>query len=189
MTDIFVLIFYSFDALLYIASQIANACVHLESIKQTHQDLATRNVIIYEKNLLIKITDGAVNMDKYKHDYYNGLPIRWMSPQSIVQQEFDSYSEVYSFGVCFWEILTMAKYRPFIDLTDEQFLAMVYAYINHGETMDHLPRPAQCQNKEIYQLLQECLDPDQNQRPTFKEISIFLQRKSLNFTTNHQLAQ
>ncbi|XP_027199924.2 discoidin domain-containing receptor 2-like [Dermatophagoides pteronyssinus] len=179
----------SFDALLYIASQIANACVHLESIKQTHQDLATRNVIIYEKNLLIKITDGAVNMDKYKHDYYNGLPIRWMSPQSIVQQEFDSYSEVYSFGVCFWEILTMAKYRPFIDLTDEQFLAMVYAYINHGETMDHLPRPAQCQNKEIYQLLQECLDPDQNQRPTFKEISIFLQRKSLNFTTNHQLAQ
>lgn len=178
----------SFDALLYIASQIANACVHLESMKQTHQDLATRNMIVYEKKLMVKITDGAVHMDKYTHDYYNGLPIRWMSPQSILHQQFDSYSEVYSFGVCFWEILIMAKFRPFAELTDEQFLAMVYAYMNQGEPMDHLPRPSQCHNKEIYQLLQECLDPDYTQRPTFKEISLFLQRKTLTFTTS-KLAQ
>lgn len=145
-------------------------------------------MIVYEKNLMVKVTDGAVYMDKYNHDYYNGLPIRWMSPQSIVHEEFDSYSEVYSFGVCFWEILTMAKCRPFIELTDEQFLAIVYAYMNHGEPMVQLPRPTQCQNKEIYQLLHECLDSDPNQRPTFKEISLFLQRKTLTFTTS-KLAQ
>ena len=166
---------------MYIASEIASAGAYLESSKQTHRDIATRNVILYEKNLTVKLTDVAVFVDKYALDYYNGLPIRWMGPESVVRTEFSVASDVYAFGVCLWEILTLCKCRPFAEYSDEDLISAVYAHMDDGEEMPRLPRPTHC-SAEIYDLLEECTSPGENQRPSFKEICLFLQRKTLGFS-------
>ena len=166
---------------MYIASEIANAGAYLESTKQTHRDIAARNVIVYEKNLSIKLTDVAMFEDKYAIDYYNGLPIRWMSPESIVRTQFTIQSDVYAFGVCFWEILMLCQCRPFADMSDDDFITAVYASMEDDDNFLRLPRPAHCSN-EIYDLLDECCNINEDQRPTFKEICLFLQRKTLGYS-------
>ena len=172
---------HSYETLLYIASEIASAGAYLESTKQTHRDIASRNVIVYEKNLTIKLTDLAMFEEKYSADYYNGLPIRWMSPESVVRTEFTTQSDVYSFGVFLWEVLTYCKCRPFVEYSDEDLISAVYRYVDNGEQFVQLPRPTHC-STEIFELIQECCNCNDTQRPTFKEVYLFLQRKTLDFT-------
>lgn len=161
------------------ASEIAKGCNYLESIGSTHKDLSARNVIFYAKNLNVRISDSGAYRDKYRADYYNGMPIRWMSPESLIDGRFSSKSDVYSFSTTFWEILTYCKSRPHYDLSDETLLTIILNSSDNGEPL-FLPRPHHCP-KEIYDLMVECWQTNENQRPPFHEIGLFLQRKNLGY--------
>ncbi|XP_032679988.1 discoidin domain-containing receptor 2-like isoform X3 [Odontomachus brunneus] len=49
-----------------------------------------------------------------------------------------------------------------------------------GNGFDYLPRPT-ASSKDIYDLMLECWRREENERPTFREISLFLQRKNLGY--------
>ena len=54
--------------------------------------------------------------DIHKTDYYRGvtfLPINWMSPESISETKFTTMSDVWSFAVLIWEIMSLGVYRLF----------------------------------------------------------------------------
>lgn len=206
--------YFSYETLLYIAGEIANAGAYLEAVslsggsgvvasqqkqqqQQTHRDIAARNVIIYEASLTVKLTDVAAYVEQYSADYVDGLPLRWMPPAAVVGRRgtplFTLPGDVYAFGVTLWEILTTAQVRPFAEYTDEQLVAAMYAYIesleergdeDDGEDTEgavpeapRLPVPTHC-TPEMADLIEECTAPEEHQRPTFKEIALFLQRKT-----------
>ena len=60
----------------------------------------------------MKIADFGLARGVHKNSYYIGgtfLPIRWMAPESILDRKFSTKSDVWSFGVLTWEVLTLGK--------------------------------------------------------------------------------
>ena len=102
------------------------------------------------------------------------------------QGEFSTKTDVWSFAVTLWEILTFARERPFEALTDDQVVDNC-ARCYHENSPDAasldrvvLGQPGNCP-REIYDLMVECWNRDAAQRPTFREVHMFLQRKNMGY--------
>lgn len=96
------------------------------------------------------------------------------------QGKFSCKSDVWSFGVTLWEILTLAKEQPFDEFTDELVIENAGHYYRNDGLETYLPQPPNCQ-REIYDLMKECWNREEVQRPTFREIHMFLQRKNMGY--------
>ena len=93
---------------LSILIQIANGCLYLEEENIVHRDLAARNCLLHQANvdekLIVKISDLGLARNMYTDQRYeikskNALPLRWMSPESVIFGYFTSKSDVWSFAI------------------------------------------------------------------------------------------
>lgn len=99
---------------------------------------------------------------------------------AIFQGKFSTKTDVWSFGVTLWEIFTFAKEQPFDEYTDEQVIENCGHYYRNDGVESYLPCPSTC-TREIYDLMKECWNRDEVQRPSFREIHMFLQRKNMGY--------
>ena len=112
---------------------------------------------------MFKVGDFGMARDVYMTNYYHAnsrgpMPIRWMAPESIRDGESSSKSDVWSYGVVLWEIVTLAE-LPYQGLSNEEVLS----HVKRGE---HLPRPENCSDF-LHSLMLECWQIQANSRPTF----------------------
>ncbi|CAF1587743.1 unnamed protein product [Rotaria magnacalcarata] len=158
---------------LHFLTQLSNALRYLESHHIIHRDIAARNCLIYP-NYKIKLTNSAMASEQFQLHYcrinHIQLPVRWMAPESISSNEFTSQSDIWSFGITLWEVMTNCNTLPYALLNDEQ----VYQRLKSTKGL-HLPKP-ECLSKEFIDLMLECWRPC-NERPKFQEIFTFLNRR------------
>ena len=78
-----------------------------------HRDLAARNVLITEDRVC-KVADFGFARDVMGNHIYERksegrLPIRWMAPESLYDNIFSAKTDVWSFGILLWEIVTLGS--------------------------------------------------------------------------------
>jgi len=100
----------------------------------------------------------------------------------MLQNIYTIHGDVWSFAVTVWEVLTLGSQRPLSSLSDEQVVANS-ELARRGTVCVRPSRPPTCP-PEIYDLLVECWNADEQRRPTFREIDMFLRRKNMGFQPN-----
>ncbi|XP_070546405.1 fibroblast growth factor receptor homolog 1-like [Ptychodera flava] len=165
------------DELLSFADQIACGMEHLATLKIIHRKLGIRNIFV-GKGKICKIGcfSHAVKTDKEFEeirDCQEGrLPLRWMAPESLEEGVFSLKTDVWTYGVMLWEIVTLGQ-TPYPGVTSRE----IAEYILKGRSME---KPAQCTG-ELYSLMLLCWALNPRNRPSMsvlrRELRFIIQNR------------
>ncbi|XP_028848329.1 ephrin type-B receptor 2 isoform X2 [Denticeps clupeoides] len=147
---------------------IAAGMKYLCDMNYVHRDLAARNILV-NSNLVCKVSDFGLSRfledDTSDPTYTSALggkiPIRWTAPEAIQYRKFTSSSDVWSYGIVMWEVMSYGE-RPYWDMSNQDV-------INAIEQDYRLPPPMDCPNA-LHQLMLDCWQKDRNNRPKFSQI-------------------
>jgi subtilisin-like proprotein convertase family protein len=148
---------------LRIITGIAKGMLHLHSNNIVHRDLAARNILLSGTGEP-KISDFGMSRlvadDEGMTTRTNVGPIKWMAPESLKYKEYSKKSDVWSFGVVVWEIVT--RVEPF---KGEDLMELALNIRDNGKTLT-IP---ECE--PIFQtVMKECFLSDPTQRKDFDVI-------------------
>ncbi|XP_063278561.1 ephrin type-A receptor 5 isoform X4 [Prinia subflava] len=151
---------------------IASGMKYLSDMGYVHRDLAARNILI-NSNLVCKVSDFGLSRvleDDPEAAYTTRggkIPIRWTAPEAIAFRKFTSASDVWSYGIVMWEVMSYGE-RPYWEMTNQDVIKAV-------EEGYRLPSPMDCP-AALYQLMLDCWQKDRNSRPKFDEIVSILDK-------------
>ncbi|RMX49955.1 hypothetical protein pdam_00013942 [Pocillopora damicornis] len=155
---------FTADKLFSFAWQIAQGMNHLAEKDFVHRDLAARNILV-GRDGRVKVSDFGLMRQMYEDVYSlkktKKLPVKWMAPESIFDSIFSTKSDVWSYGILLWEMVTMGGV-PYPTLTNSEVCRLL-------KTGYRMERPDMCSD-EVYELMTECWTEEPATRPSFSQL-------------------
>ncbi|XP_078574846.1 uncharacterized protein LOC144861038 isoform X2 [Branchiostoma floridae x Branchiostoma japonicum] len=153
------------EQLIQFGIDVAAGMSHLAAMQCVHRDLAARNILLGER-LVAKVSDFGLSRDIFESEEYvkstmSKLPLRWMAYESLFYSVYTTQSDVWSFGVLLWEIMTMG-YLPYEGMRGKQMMDVIK---NGGR----LEQPLHCPD-ELFTVMQDCWKTLPEDRPTFPQL-------------------
>ncbi|CAB1349188.1 unnamed protein product [Coregonus sp. 'balchen'] len=158
---------------------IASGMKYLSDMSYVHRDLAARNILV-NSNLVCKVSDFGMSRvleddpeaayttrcERYLQPVTcqsqgGKIPIRWTAPEAIAYRKFTSASDVWSYGIVMWEVMSYGE-RPYWDMSNQD----VIKAIDEGY---RLPPPMDCP-VALHQLMLDCWQRERGDRPKFGQI-------------------
>ncbi|XP_070774318.1 ephrin type-A receptor 4-like isoform X1 [Enoplosus armatus] len=153
---------------------IASGMKYLSDMSYVHRDLAARNILV-NSNLVCKVSDFGLSRvleDDPEAAYTTRatgtylspggkIPIRWTAPEAISYRKFTTASDVWSYGIVMWEVVSYGE-RPYWDMNNQDVIKAI-------EEGYRLPAPMDCP-VVLHQLMLDCWERERAERPTFSQI-------------------
>eukprot|EP00029_Vermamoeba_vermiformis_P009625 TRINITY_DN4868_c0_g1_i1.p1 TRINITY_DN4868_c0_g1~~TRINITY_DN4868_c0_g1_i1.p1 ORF type:complete len:708 (+),score=31.08 TRINITY_DN4868_c0_g1_i1:1542-3665(+) len=160
---------YSLAERINMIKGIARGLLHLHKHNIIHRDLAARNILL-AKSGDPKISDFGMSR-LLKEETQKGQtnsnvgPIRWMAPESLREKSYSTKSDVWSFGIFAYEVLSGSE--PHTDMDPFE----VAIKIKNDSYHPVLPNDW---NVELRNLLISCWQPLPASRPSMEQVNAVL---------------
>ncbi|XP_035390082.1 ephrin type-A receptor 4 [Electrophorus electricus] len=145
---------------------VASGMKYLSDMSYVHRDLAARNILV-NSNLVCKVSDFGMSrvLEEEPEGAYTTrggkIPVRWTAPEAIAYRKFTSASDVWSYGIVMWEVMSYGE-RPYWDMSNQDVIKAI-------EEGYRLPPPMECP-VALHQLMLECWLRERAERPKFSQI-------------------
>jgi len=154
---------FEFHQLMGMTSDIADAMVYLENLNYIHRDLAARNVLV-DEHYSCKVCDFGLARCVEQDDTYTAskgskFPIKWTAPEAIAYGHFSIKSDVWSFGIVIYEIVTKGR-APYTGMSNREVMEKV-------EQGYRMPCPEGCPD-HLYKIMRSCWHSEPLRRPNFE---------------------
>uniref|UniRef100_A0A3P8R3L0 Ephrin type-A receptor 6 n=1 Tax=Astatotilapia calliptera TaxID=8154 RepID=A0A3P8R3L0_ASTCA len=155
---------------------IAVGMTYLSEMGYVHRDLAARNILV-DESLVCKVSDFGMSrvLEDDTEAAYTAtggkIPIRWTAPEAIAYGKFSSASDVWSYGIVMWEVMSYGE-RPYWEMSNQDVILSI-------EEGYRLPAPMGCP-VTLHQLMLHCWQKEYSQRPHFSDVLSFLDKLIIN---------
>lgn len=147
-----------------IALDIANGMAYLHSRDVIHRDLKPSNILL-TRDHRAKIADFGMSIANAGQELTAETgTYRYMAPEVIRHESYSSNADVYSFGVCLWQLIS--REVPFATMLPVQ-AAYSVAEGRRPVIPDSTPR-------RLREIISACWDQDAGRRPSFTYIAMAL---------------
>lgn len=161
---------FKLPTLIHMSKQIVSGMAYLEAQKCVHCDITARNILVNEDKVTIacKISGFELaftedNIKKYDDALF---PLRWTAPEALLYGRFSIKSDVWSFGIVLYEVITRGE--------------LPYSAMKNAEVKESLstksyrmPCPPKCPDK-LYKIMLNCWSEEPSSRPKFCTLQTML---------------
>ena len=159
--------------LINMASQVASGMAYLEEQNVVHTDLAAKNILVGD-HMICKVCDfqqaGVLEDDIFKAPEGFKFHIQWTAPEAARFGLFTIKSDVWSFGIVLWEIITHGLV-PYPGMTSSE----VSEKLKTGNIIYYrMGCPPNCTQK-LHNIMMGCWQKDPASRPSFRSLLVQLE--------------